>query len=239
MTASEVSATRLTLDPRLLDLLRRRLPEVATHTITAVTDEVPSYAGAFGGPMGDNIENAVQMALAGFLAPGRPRRPDHRPRDAPVPGARGRLRTGPRRGAQRAERRRPALGVPRGGPRGLARARRDRGRVGGACRHARVLRRAGLRLHRRAVRGLGRRPRRRARDERAGATALPRPSRTRAAARRPGRRPPRRRRARRLDPAEDADRRGRAQRPGAPGARACSTRAPSPPSGSRSACRRG
>ena len=62
-----MSATRLTLDPRLLDLLRRRLPEVATHTIDAVTDEVPSYAGAFGGPMGDNIENAVQMALAGFL----------------------------------------------------------------------------------------------------------------------------------------------------------------------------
>jgi len=67
MTASDVSATRLTLDPRLLDLLRRRLPEVATHTINAVTDEVPSYAGAFGGPMGDTIENAVQMALAGFL----------------------------------------------------------------------------------------------------------------------------------------------------------------------------
>src|SRR6478752_9061851 len=61
------SLTRLTLDPRLLDLLRQRLPEVATHTISAVTEEVPSYAGAFGGPMGDNIENAVQMALAGFL----------------------------------------------------------------------------------------------------------------------------------------------------------------------------
>ncbi len=61
------SLTRLTLDPRLLDLLRRRLPEVATHTIHAVTEEVPSYAGAFGGPMGDTIENAVQMALAGFL----------------------------------------------------------------------------------------------------------------------------------------------------------------------------
>ena len=62
-----VSVSRVTLDPRLLDLLRRRLPEVATHTINAVTDEVPSYAGAFGGPMGDSIENAVQMALAGFL----------------------------------------------------------------------------------------------------------------------------------------------------------------------------
>ncbi|MBO0846500.1 MAG: PucR family transcriptional regulator, partial [Nocardioides sp.] len=67
MNTSDVTGTRIALDPRLLDLLRRRLPEVATHTITAVTDEVPSYAGAFGGPMGENIENAVQMALAGFL----------------------------------------------------------------------------------------------------------------------------------------------------------------------------
>ncbi len=67
MASAELSGPRLTLDPRLVDLLRRRLPEVATHTIAAVTDEVPSYAGAFGGPMGDNIENAVQMALAGFL----------------------------------------------------------------------------------------------------------------------------------------------------------------------------
>jgi len=67
MTAPDARTTRITLDPRLLDLLRRRLPEVATHTIAAVTDEVPSYAGAFGGPMVDNVENAVQMALAGFL----------------------------------------------------------------------------------------------------------------------------------------------------------------------------
>jgi PucR-like helix-turn-helix protein len=67
MTAGEAGVARVALDPRLIDMLRRRLPEVATHTINAVTDEVPSYVGAFGGPMGDNIENAVQMALAGFL----------------------------------------------------------------------------------------------------------------------------------------------------------------------------
>jgi hypothetical protein len=67
MSLPEARPTRITLDPRLLDLLRRRLPEVATHTIEAVTDEVPSYAGAFGGPMVENVENAVQMALAGFL----------------------------------------------------------------------------------------------------------------------------------------------------------------------------
>ena len=128
-------------------------PTSPTHTIAAVTDEVPSYAGAFGGPMGDNIENAVQMALAGFLrlaARGRSRRP----RYAAVPRARGRLRAGARRGPQRPERRRPALGLPGRRPGRLARARRDRGRGGGAGRHAGVLRRAGLRLHRRAVRGL-------------------------------------------------------------------------------------
>jgi hypothetical protein len=67
MVTDDPGVTRFTLDPRLLDLLRRRLPDVATHTINAVTDEVPSYAGAFGGPMGETIENAVQMALAGFL----------------------------------------------------------------------------------------------------------------------------------------------------------------------------
>src|SRR3954468_9731459 len=67
MTASDARTTRITLDPRLLDLLRRRLPEVATHTIVAVTQEVPSYAGAFGGPMVDDVEDAFQMALAGFL----------------------------------------------------------------------------------------------------------------------------------------------------------------------------
>lgn len=55
------------LDPTLMDALRAHLPEVAGHTIQAVTAEVPEYADAFGGPMGRNIETAVQMALAGFL----------------------------------------------------------------------------------------------------------------------------------------------------------------------------
>jgi hypothetical protein len=40
---------------------------VATHTVAAVTAEVPGYTGALSGSMGDNIEAAVQMALAGFL----------------------------------------------------------------------------------------------------------------------------------------------------------------------------
>jgi len=55
------------LDPATLELLRDTLPEVATHTIAAVTAQVPAYSAAFEGSMGATIEQAVQMALAGFL----------------------------------------------------------------------------------------------------------------------------------------------------------------------------
>lgn len=55
------------LDLKLIEVLRSQLPTVATHTIDAVRDEVPEYTRDFGGPLADNIENAVQMALAGFL----------------------------------------------------------------------------------------------------------------------------------------------------------------------------
>ena len=55
------------LNPELIERLRARLPEVSGHTIEAVMAEVPSYTDEFGGPMGDNIANAVQMALGGFL----------------------------------------------------------------------------------------------------------------------------------------------------------------------------
>jgi hypothetical protein len=67
LTGTDGPGRRFVLDQRLVDLLGGKLPEVAEHTIAAVMDEVPSYAGAFGGPMGANIEQAVQMALAGFL----------------------------------------------------------------------------------------------------------------------------------------------------------------------------
>jgi len=71
--ASEVTratargAITLHLDEHVVRALRQQLPEVATRTIAAVTAEVPGYAGALSGPMGENIEAAVQMALAGFL----------------------------------------------------------------------------------------------------------------------------------------------------------------------------
>lgn len=58
---------RLRLDPTLAALLSDQLREVAPHTITAIMAEVPAYAGALSGRMGANIENAVQMALGGFL----------------------------------------------------------------------------------------------------------------------------------------------------------------------------
>lgn len=47
--------------------LRERLPDVAAETVAAVTVEVPSYAGALAGDLGENITGAVQIALGGFL----------------------------------------------------------------------------------------------------------------------------------------------------------------------------
>ncbi len=60
-------AFALDIDEQVVRVLREQLPLVATHTVAAVTAEVPGYTGALSGPMGDNIEAAVQMALAGFL----------------------------------------------------------------------------------------------------------------------------------------------------------------------------
>ena len=138
------------------------------------------------------------------LPPGGRARAHRRRRYAAVPGARGRLCTGPRRGAQRSERRRAAVGVPRGCTGGLARAVRHRGQRRHPREHAGVVRGAGLRLHRRAVRRLGRRARRRAGHQWASAPALSRPARRRAAAGRPGRCPGVCGRARRLGAAQDA-----------------------------------
>jgi hypothetical protein len=61
------SVAGLEIDERVVAALRKRLPAVATSTVAAVVVEVPSYAGALSGSMGDNIEAAVQMALGGFL----------------------------------------------------------------------------------------------------------------------------------------------------------------------------
>ena len=65
--ATARGALTLQLDEQVVRMLREHLPQVATHTVAAVTAEVPGYTGALGGEMGENIGAAVQMALAGFL----------------------------------------------------------------------------------------------------------------------------------------------------------------------------
>ena len=59
--------TGLVLNGLVIAALQGVLPAVAEHTVAAVTVEVPSYADAFSGRMGQRIEGAVQMALSAFL----------------------------------------------------------------------------------------------------------------------------------------------------------------------------
>lgn len=67
MSESAVRFTGLDLSDEMAEALRAVLPRMAERTVTAVTVEVPSYTRAFSGPMGQTIENAVQMALGAFL----------------------------------------------------------------------------------------------------------------------------------------------------------------------------
>ena len=57
----------LALPDTVAAAMRAELPDVAERTVAAILVEVPSYADAFAGPMGRKIENAVELALAGFL----------------------------------------------------------------------------------------------------------------------------------------------------------------------------
>ncbi|MUL47192.1 PucR family transcriptional regulator [Mycobacterium sp. CBMA293] len=59
--------TGLELGEDVTSALQSVLARTAERTVAAVTVEVPSYTDAFSGPMGQNIETAVQMALGGFL----------------------------------------------------------------------------------------------------------------------------------------------------------------------------
>ncbi len=65
VTASGPDAFRI--DDGVLRALRENLPSVASQTIAAVTSEVPGYGEGLSGPLGENIEAAVQMAIGGFL----------------------------------------------------------------------------------------------------------------------------------------------------------------------------
>ena len=59
---------RLRLSPEAVAEMRARLPAVADEAVAAIIAEVPGYEGALSGPMGENIRNAVQLALGGFLS---------------------------------------------------------------------------------------------------------------------------------------------------------------------------
>ncbi len=57
----------LELSPGTAEAMRLELPAVAERTVSAIIDEVPSYADALSGPMGETIGGAVQLALGAFL----------------------------------------------------------------------------------------------------------------------------------------------------------------------------
>lgn len=59
--------TGLALAPEVVAALEAVLPRMAEHTVAAVIAEVPAYADAFSGRMGQNVENAVRAALGAFL----------------------------------------------------------------------------------------------------------------------------------------------------------------------------
>lgn len=61
----------------VVQAMRDALPQVSAHVVESVIAEVPSYSEPFQGSMGRNIENAVAVALSGFLdAVAGPRRVD-------------------------------------------------------------------------------------------------------------------------------------------------------------------
>ena len=64
------------------------LPDVADRVVRTIIDEVPSYAGAFSGRMGEVIRNAVQLALGGFLTLAT-RQDGKAPPKAPAPKGKG------------------------------------------------------------------------------------------------------------------------------------------------------
>ena len=62
-----MTSSPTTVPAEVAEAIRTELPAVAERTVAAIVVEVPSYADAFGGEMGRAIENAVQLALGGFL----------------------------------------------------------------------------------------------------------------------------------------------------------------------------
>ena len=197
------------LAPEVIADMRAHLPDVADRTVAAIIDEVPSYEGALSGGMGEIIGNAVQLALGGFLSLAGGRRGAD-PGTPTAPAMEGAYQLG--RGEARNGRSTDALlSAYRIGARVAWREMSARAVAAGIpAERLAGLRRAGVRLHRRAV-GLERGgPHRRAGHDRPCARAA-----ARAARRRPARRGADRARAggsgpRRVDTADHADGRDRA-----------------------------
>ena len=158
----------------------RQLPEVAERTVAAVTVEVPELRRRV---RAARWATTSRTPCRWRSAASSARRGEHR-RDAghaARPALEGAYALG--RGEARSGRVVDALlSAYRVGARVAWRElSRDRGPERAGRRDAGVVRRAGLRLHRRAVRGQRRRARRRAGDDRPGAPALPGPARRGAA----------------------------------------------------------
>ena len=64
---SSPPAPTVDFPPAVATAMRDQLPTVADRVISAVIADVPSYANAWAGPMGETIRSAVQIALGGFL----------------------------------------------------------------------------------------------------------------------------------------------------------------------------
>ncbi|THJ14725.1 PucR family transcriptional regulator, partial [Nocardioides sp.] len=56
------------LPPETVAAIRNELADVADDVVKQIIKEVPPYAAAFGGTMGETIRTAVQVALGGFLS---------------------------------------------------------------------------------------------------------------------------------------------------------------------------
>ncbi|HET6562369.1 MAG TPA: helix-turn-helix domain-containing protein [Marmoricola sp.] len=65
--SGRVSPAELALKPVVVAAMQTALPRVAQQVVDAVRAEVPSYADPFKGEMGRTIENAVALALGGFI----------------------------------------------------------------------------------------------------------------------------------------------------------------------------
>jgi hypothetical protein len=64
---TRLSPAELGLSGEAAEAMRAELPRVAQQVVDAVRAEVPSYADPFKGEMGRTIENAVALALGGFI----------------------------------------------------------------------------------------------------------------------------------------------------------------------------